>query len=289
MVNRRFLTAAVGPSPALRISGERNVTRFDAATCEELLAGITAIGAQAALAIRAASRGGDVRYKADGSPVTSADMQAEAAIRAGLTTLAPSVPIVSEEEDRHRHVAAGDNYFLVDPLDGTREFIAGRDEYAVAIALMSDGGPIAGVIVAPALGTIWRGAVGGGAARLTFSADGTPSAPEPIHTRRRPQHETVAMVSRSHLDQDTRAYLRSLPAARAIACGSALKFCRIAEGTADIYPRLAPTHDWDVAAGHAIVLAAGGQMLAPDGAPLRYGTTDLLISGFVASGDGGVL
>lgn len=257
---------------------------FDAAACVELLAGITAIGARAALAIRAASGHGGVRYKPDGSPVTAADMEAEAAIRAGLTALAPSIPIVSEEDDQHRQVAAGAGYFLVDPLDGTREFIAGRDEYAIAIALMSAGIPIAGVIVAPALSTIWRGAAGGGAARLTFSADGTTSTPERIQTRQRPRHGPVALVSRSHLDPQTEAYLRSLPEARTIACGSALKFCRIAEGAADIYPRLAPTHDWDVAAGHAIVVAAGGQMLALDGVPLRYGTPDLLIPGFVASG-----
>lgn len=258
---------------------------FDAIACAELLARITAIGARAALAIRAATRRGGIRYKSDGSPVTAADMEAEAAIRAGLTALAPSIPIVSEEDDQHRHVAVGAGYFLVDPLDGTREFIAGRDEYAIAIALMSEGVPVAGLIVAPALGTIWRGAAGGGAARLTFSADGTMSTPERIQTRRRPQYEPVALVSRSHLDPQTEAYLRSLPQPRTIACGSALKFCRIAEGAADIYPRLAPTHDWDVAAGHAIVVAAGGQMLTPDGAPLRYGTPKLLIPGFVASGD----
>lgn len=257
---------------------------FDAATCAELLPGITAIGARAALTIRAASDRGGVHYKADGSPVTAADMEAEAAIRAGLTALAPAVPIVSEEDDRHRHFADGVIYFLVDPLDGTREFIAGRDEYVIAIALMAERTPLAGVIVAPALGMIWRGAAGGGAARLAFAADGTTSLPERIHTRKRPRHEPVALVSRSHFDPHTQAYLQSLPQARTIACGSALKFCRIAEGAADIYPRLAPTHDWDVAAGHAIVVAAGGQMLAPDGAPLRYGTPELLIPGFVASG-----
>lgn len=261
------------------------MARFDAVSCEELLVGITAIGARAAHTIRAASDRGGVRYKADGSPVTAADIEAEAAIRAGLTALAPAIPIVSEEEDRHRRVAEGESYFLVDPLDGTREFIAGRNEYAIAIALMSEGAPVAGVIVAPALGTIWRGAAGGGAERLAFAADGTTSSPERIHTRARPRHEPVALVSRSHLDPHTQAYLRNLPRARTIACGSALKFCRIAEGAADIYPRLAPTHDWDIAAGHAIVVAAGGQMLAPNGTPLCYGTPELLIPGFIATGD----
>lgn len=246
---------------------------------------MTTIGARAALAIRATGGPGGIRYKDDGSPVTSADTEAEAAIRAGLAAIAPELPVISEEEAEHQHIAAGASYFLVDPLDGTREFIAGRDEYAIAIALMTDGAPYAGVIVAPALGTIWRGAVGIGAARLAFAADGTISPPDRIHTRKLPQREPIVVVSRSHLDARTQAYLERLPQPTTIACGSALKFCRIAEGAADIYPRLAPTHDWDVAAGHAIVVAAGGQMLAPDGTPLRYGSPDLLISSFIASGE----
>jgi 3'(2'), 5'-bisphosphate nucleotidase len=261
------------------------VAKFDAAACAELLAAMTAIGVRAAIVIRAASSHGGVRYKEDGSPVTAADIEAEGAIRAGLVAVAPALPIVSEEEAVHRHMAAGASYFLVDPLDGTREFISGSDEYVIAIALMSDGAPIAGVIVAPALGNIWRGAVGCGAARLAFAADAAVSAPERIQTRTRPQQEPVTLVSRSHLDPRTQAYLQSLPQPRTIACGSALKFCRIAEGSADIYPRLAPTHDWDVAAGHAIVVAAGGQMLAPGGTPLRYGTPELLIPDFIASGE----
>jgi len=260
------------------------VAKVDAAGCAELLTAMTAIGVGAALAIRAASSRGGIRYKNDGSPVTAADTEAEAVIRSGLTAIVPALPIVSEEEVEHCRVAAGASYFLVDPLDGTREFVAGSDEYVIAIALMAEGAPLAGVIVAPASGTIWRGSVGTGANRLAFAADGAISPPQRIHTRKRPQHEPVALVSRSHLDPRTQAYLQTLPQPRTIACGSALKFCRIAEGFADIYPRLAPTHDWDIAAGHAIVVAAGGEMLAPDGAPLRYGTPELLIPGFIASG-----
>lgn len=261
------------------------MAKVDVAACAELLTAMTAIGVHAALAIRAASSRDGLRYKDDGSPVTAADTAAEATIRAGLVAVAPAVPIISEEEVEHCRVAAGASYFLVDPLDGTREFVAGSDEYVIAIALMADGAPLAGVIVAPASGAVWRGTVGIGAARLTFAGDGSISPPERIHTRKRPQREPVALVSRSHLDPRTQAYLQSLPQPRTIACGSAMKFCRVAEGLADIYPRLAPTHDWDIAAGHAIVVAAGGEMLAPDGTPLRYGTPELLIPAFIASGE----
>ena len=149
---------------------------------------------------------------------------------------------------------------------------------------MADGAPVLGVIAAPALGLIWRGIVGRGAERVAFAADGTCSPPEPIHTRPRPQGELVVLVSRSHLDPRTQAFLDGLPKARTIPCGSAVKFCRVADGSADLYPRLAPTRDWDVAAGHALVEAAGGRLLAPDGTPLVYGTPDLLIPGFIASG-----
>ena len=258
---------------------------LDAAACAELIEALTAIAVRAAFAIHGAAGKADVRRKADGSPVTAADMAAEAAIREGLARLLPALPIVSEEEAEHASPPARDSYFLVDPLDGTREFIAGRDEYAINIAAMAGGAPILGVIAAPALGLIWRGIVGRGAERMGFAADGRILPQNPVHTRKRPQREMIVLVSRSHLDARTQAYLGGLPEPRAIACGSAIKFCRIAEGSADLYPRLAPTRDWDVAAGHAIVTAAGGSVLAPDGAPLRYGTAELRIPGFVAAGE----
>jgi 3'(2'), 5'-bisphosphate nucleotidase len=258
---------------------------MDAAPYAELLPALSTLSARVALAIRNQVGENDVRAKADGSPVTAADIAAETAIRDGLTDLAPMLPIVSEEQAEHRRPAADDSYFLVDPLDGTREFIAGRDEYAINIALMANGEPILGVIAAPALGLIWRGTVGGGAERVSFAADGKISSPSLIRTRRWPQHEPTVLVSRSHLDGRTQAYIASLPRSRTVPCGSAVKFCRIAEGSADLYPRLGPTHDWDVAAGHALIEAAGGRMLAPDGEPVRYGTPELLIPGFVASGD----
>ena len=258
---------------------------LDAAAATKLLEPATAAVACAALAIRGAIGKSGVRRKADGSPVTAADLASNGAIRDRLSQLAPALPIISEEQPQGLEVAAAaDSYFLVDPLDGTREFIEGRDEYTVNIALMTGAAPLLGVVAAPALGLIWRGLRGWGAERLAFAADGEISPPTAIHARPLPAVEAVVMVSRSHLDANTQAYLNALRQVRIIASGSALKFCRIAEGEADLYPRLAPTHDWDVAAGHAIIEAAGGRVLGPGGAPLRYGTPDLLIPGFIAAG-----
>jgi len=148
---------------------------------------------------------------------------------------------------------------------------------------MTEGVPLFGIICAPALGDLWRGVVGRGAERLSFAS--RPEAPTPIHTRPRPKGEAVVMVSRSHLEVRTKSYVDGLPGAKLVQSGSSIKFCRLAEGSADVYPRLAPTHDWDIAAGHAILKAAGGSLTAPDGTPLVYGTNDLLIPAFLAWGD----
>jgi 3'(2'), 5'-bisphosphate nucleotidase len=256
---------------------------FDSTAGAELLQGLTALGVAAATAILGCRRDSGVRIKADGSPVTPADETADAFIRDGLARLAPRLPVVSEEQAQRRPPAAGADYFLVDPLDGTREFIAGRDEYTVNIGLISDRAPALGVIVAPALGLIWRGTVGRGAERLRFSA-GHISEPQPIYTRARPAGELIVMVSRSHLDAATRRYLDELPHTQSIACGSSIKFCRLAEGAADHYPRLGPTHDWDVAAGHAILAAAGGSVVGWDDEAIGYGTPELLVPAFFAWG-----
>ena len=249
----------------------------------DLLEALTAIGIAAADAILQYRQGGAFRIKADGSPVTPADEAAEAVIRHGLERAAPAWPIVSEEQAERVRPSVGSDYFLVDPLDGTREFIGGRDEYTVNIALMFDRAPALGVIVAPALGLIWRGIVGRAAERLKFSA-GHMSQPEPIRTRDRPAGELIVMVSRSHLDDATRRYLDELPHTRHIACGSSIKFCRLAEGLADHYPRLGPTHDWDVAAGHAVLAAAGGSVVGWDDETIVYGTPDLVVPAFFAWG-----
>jgi 3'(2'), 5'-bisphosphate nucleotidase len=264
---------------------EPSVPTLDAAACADLTDELTSIATHAAATILdfASKRG--VSRKADGSPVTASDEAAEAIICEGLKRLAPAVPVIAEEKaarQKPKPIASG-SYFLVDPLDGTREFIAGRDEYTINIALMTEGAPLFGVVCAPALGALWRGVVGRGAERVLFAH--RTEAPTPIHTRRRPKDETVVMVSRSHLDARTKRFVDGLPRAKLIPSGSSIKFCRLAEGTADLYPRLAPTHDWDIAAGHAILKAAGGSVTAPDGAPLVYGTNDLLIPAFLAWGD----
>jgi len=262
------------------------MTRSDTSAGADLMEALTAISVRAALAILNEAGKDGVQRKADGSPVTSADLAAEAANRDGLKRVAPSLPVVSEEQAAPEQPLPRDaDYFLVDPLDGTREFISGHDEYAVNVALMQGGAPVLGIIAAPALGLVWRGLVGGGAERVAFSADGTCAPPERVHARSRPLGELSVLVSRSHLDPRTQAYLAGLPKARTVGCGSAVKFCRIADGSADLYPRLAPTRDWDVAAGHALVKAAGGRVLAPDGTPLAYGTPARLIPGFIASAD----
>jgi 3'(2'), 5'-bisphosphate nucleotidase len=256
----------------------------------DLLDGLTQIASRAAAAILAVTATEmNRRDKPDHSPVTAADEASEAVILAGLARLRPEIAVISEEATGHsRPAGLGRQYFLVDPLDGTREFIAGRDEYTVNIALVDGDMPVAGVIAAPARGLIWRGRVGSGAERLALAggaAQGAALRPEAIRTRARPAVGARVLVSRSHLDTATAGYLARLAQPEQVACGSSLKLCLIAEGSADLYPRLAPTSDWDVAAGHAVLAAAGGAVQRPDGGPVRYGQGDLIIPAFVAYGD----
>jgi 3'(2'), 5'-bisphosphate nucleotidase len=248
----------------------------------ELLDGLTAIASRAAAAIMAVPRGGlNQRDKPDSSPVTAADEAAERLIRDSLTALRPDIPIVSEETTGNRVVdGLGRRFFLVDPLDGTREFLAGLDEFTVNIALIDEDTPVLGVVAAPARGLVWRGQIGHGAERLT-SAGGERT---PIRARVQPASGARVLVSRSHLDPATDAYVDRLSQPERIACGSSLKFCRVAEGEADFYPRLGPTSEWDIAAGHAVLVAAGGQMRQPDGSALRYGQHEFRVTGFIASG-----
>jgi 3'(2'), 5'-bisphosphate nucleotidase len=256
---------------------------LDASACAVLLDELTAITARAAEAILALARRPDVRTKADGSPVTAADKAAEAIICEGLRRISPNLPIISEEQAAEKKpgpIKSG-SYFLVDPLDGTREFVAGRDEYTVNIALITEREPQLGVICAPASGTIWRGIVGKGADRIEGAITNRPAS---IRVRPQPRDEVIVMTSRSHLNAQTQAFVEALPCASVIQIGSSVKFCWIADGKADLYPRLAPTHDWDIAAGHAILQAAGGSVTSPDGSAVVYGTKDLLIPAFIGRG-----
>jgi 3'(2'), 5'-bisphosphate nucleotidase len=260
----------------------------------ELLDSLTLIASRAAAAILSVpSPTLGRREKADLTPVTTADEVSEAVILDGLARIAPGVPVVSEESTgRIAPAGLGHRFFLVDPLDGTREFLAGRDEFAVSLALVNDAVPIVGVIAVPARGLIWRGIVGRGAERVALAPGAAPDAASErmaIHTRPAPATGSRVVLSRSHLDAGTKAYVDRLPNAQRLQCGSALKFCLIAEGSADLYPRLSPTSEWDVAGGHALLLAAGGNVTRPDGQPLTYGQKDLLIPAFVAFGDPAVL
>ena len=257
-----------------------------AAACAALMEPLTDVAIAAALEILQAGTGG-ARTKADGSPVTPADEAAEVLIRKELRRLTPTLPIISEEQAAQEmpKTPARGSYFLVDPLDGTKDFIAGREEYTVNIALMTDNAPVLGVIAAPAFSVLWRGIVGRGAQRIEVSADARTVARQTIHTRSPASDNLTILVSRSHLEARTKAYVDQLPVGKLEPCGSSIKFCRLAEGAADLYPRLAPTHDWDIAAGHAILAAAGGKVVAPSGAPLVYGSNDLIIPAFVAWSD----
>jgi 3'(2'), 5'-bisphosphate nucleotidase len=224
--------------------------------------------------------------KLDGSPVTEADIAADRIIGEGLARLVPEVPALSEERVHLAKPPQGGSFFLIDPLDGTKEFVAGHAEFTVNLALVTNGTPILGIIGAPALGLIWRGLVGRGAERLKTGAG---SVGEPIHTRSHPQRGEpwIAAVSRSHGDIRTAAFIEARPGAIRHMLGSAVKFGRVAEGAADIYPRLAPTCEWDVAAGHAIVTAAGGKITDSRGADLHFGKSrdGFIVPEFIAWGD----
>jgi 3'(2'), 5'-bisphosphate nucleotidase len=224
--------------------------------------------------------------KLDGSPVTEADFAADRMIGEGLARLVPEVPVLSEERVHLAKPPYGGSFFLIDPLDGTKEFVAGRSEFTVNLALVTNGTPLLGIIGAPALGLIWRGLVGRGAERIKA---GERSVAEPIHTRPHPQpgEPWIVAVSRSHGDIGTEAFIEARPGAIRQMLGSAVKFGRVAEGAADIYPRLAPTSEWDVAAGHALVTAAGGKITDSQGAELHFGKArqGFTVPEFIAWGD----
>ena len=263
------------------------IDRDAAAALIEPLPDLVALAGSAILSVnrRTMTSGG----KADGSPVTEADLAADRVIAQGLARLLPEVETLSEERTHLARLPYTSSFFLIDPLDGTKEFLAGRGEFTVNLALVTDGVPLLGIVGAPALGLVWRGLVGRGAERLTVAGDAAVQMAQPIHTRSfpRPGNSWIAAVSRSHGDSRTEAFIDSRPNAVRQVAGSAIKFCRVAEGGADIYPRLAPTCEWDVAAGHAVVTAAGGKVTDSTGAALHFGAgrADFIVPEFIAFGD----
>jgi 3'(2'), 5'-bisphosphate nucleotidase len=221
-----------------------------------------------------------VRAKADASPVTVADEAAEAVILEGLAALTPEIPVVAEETvaaGRVPEVGAG-RFWLVDPLDGTKEFLSRNGEFTVNIALIEGGEPVLGVVFAPALGKVWWGARGAGAWLRDAAGE------RPIAARPRPASGLVAVASRSHSDPETEAFLDEMGVAERISAGSSLKFCLVAEGRADVYPRFGRTMEWDTAAGHAVLSAAGGRVTTRDGAPFTYRKPGFENPAFIACG-----
>ena len=223
-----------------------------------------------------------VQCKDDRSPLTAADLAAHRRIVAGLKSLTPDIPVLSEESkaidiaERRKWAT----FWLVDPLDGTREFIKRNGEFTVNIALVDDGVSTWGVIQQPTTGMLWHGGAGIGAFRREGDVDVA------IHARIPAGQPLRIAASRSHRDERTQAVIDALPGSEVIGCGSSLKFCGIAEGGIDLYPRFGPTSEWDTAAGQAILEGAGGVVLDPLGRPFRYNQRDTLLNGdFMALGD----
>jgi len=251
------------------------------ASKSELLERVRAIARDAGELVMAVYRGDfTVRSKDDASPVTEADERAEACILSALRLLAPQIPIVAEEEVAAGRIPEiGPTFWLVDPLDGTREFIKRNDEFTVNIALVENGVPTLGVVLAPALGRLFAGVAGAGAS--VEDAAGR----RPIRCRTVPEEGLTVVTSRSHGDGDAlAAWLGARKVASIRDAGSSLKLCVVAEGEADLYPRLGRTMEWDIAAGHAVLCAAGGSVAELSGAPLRYGKPGFENPHFVARG-----
>lgn len=225
-----------------------------------------------------------VRAKDDRSPVTDADEAAEEIILAGLAKLDAGIPIVAEERVAKGHAPplaarAEAPFWLVDPLDGTREFVNRNGEFTVNIALIENRRPTLGVLHLPVGDVTYTGAGPGRAFRAEAGG-----APRPIAARRPPADGCVALVSRSHGHPGDEAWLRSVPVRERLVGGSALKFARLAEGVADVYPRFGATYEWDTAAGQALLAAAGGSVRTPGGAEFLYGKPDFRNGGFIARG-----
>jgi 3'(2'),5'-bisphosphate nucleotidase len=230
-----------------------------------------------------------MRMKRDSSPVCDADLFAEEVILKGLSRLAP-MPVVAEEHCAFGHVPVlnGGDFVLVDAVDGTKEFLRHSDCFTVNIALIRDGAPVAAAVYAPARRELY---VAGTRARACHAEPGAALPPRQewreLHTRAMPLHDALALKSREHQDRESDALLARLPVGRVTATGSSLKFCQIAAGEADVYPRFSRTMEWDIAAGDAVLRRAGGLVADPSGAPMVYGLAgrDFVNGPFIAWGD----
>lgn len=225
--------------------------------------------------------------KADSSPVTAADVASERFILKRLAHLAPEVPVVGEESVAAGHIPKiGKHFFLVDPLDGTKEFISKNGEFTVNIAEIVDGKPVRGVVYAPAKDRIFFGESLSGAFEMHCPPGGAPDFAEarPVEARAPGKDGLIVAISRSHNDKKTDEYLKAYPVKKFVVAGSSLKFCMIASGEADLYPRHGRTMEWDTAAGHAVLAAAGGFLTTVDGKPFTYGKTGFANPPFVARG-----
>jgi 3'(2'), 5'-bisphosphate nucleotidase len=251
-------------------------------TLEEILPSIIRLTDEAGDTIMDIFRSGfEVRNKDDNSPVTEADEASERIIIEGLKALAPAIPIVAEESMAggiEVDIGSG-TFWLVDPLDGTREFINRREEFTVNIALIKDKVPILGVVGVPARNSLYYGTISSGAkARKTGKLAS-------ISARRQPNEGAVLLASRSHGDKNrVKDLLETLPESQMQILGSSLKFCLLAEGVGDIYPRFGHTMEWDTAAGDAVLRSAGGSVRLLDGTPLKYGKEHFLNADFIARG-----
>jgi len=240
-------------------------------TASELDALIGAAIDAGAVILEIRARGHTVETKADSSPVTEADRAAEALIAERIAVSVPAIPMVGEEATYDGDLPdVGERFFLVDPLDGTREFTRGGDDFTVNIGLIVGGEPVAGVIFVPATGRLFWGIEGEGAWHADV-VDGARGVARPLGCREAPSDRLVVVASRSHRTPETDAFIDRFGTCDIVAAGSSLKFCTVAEGDADLYPRMGPTMQWDTAAGDAILRAAGGRVVDLDGTPLGYG------------------
>ena len=217
----------------------------------------------------------EVQHKLDQSPLTQADLAAHQVIEQGLKRLTPDIPILSEESAAvpYEVRASWQRYWLVDPLDGTREFIKRNDEFTVNIAFIEQGRPVLGVVYAPAKGMLYYACIGHGAYKIE---DGGKAMP--IRARMLDPNNMTVAGSRSHANVRLQAFLRNLNTHELISLGSSLKICLVAEGKADVYPRLGPTSEWDTAAAQCVLEQAGGQLVDHASEPLRYNTKDSLLN-----------